>query len=76
LQQQTIPIVAATLHGKSLYTQPKMKEGVLIIGNESKGVRDEILQYATEQITIPKRGEAESLNAAVATGIIVSHLLI
>lgn len=74
LKDQTIPVIAATLNGSSLYEYSKMKEGVLIIGNESKGVRKEILKYAGEQITIPKRGEAESLNAAVATGIILSHL--
>ena len=75
LKGQAFPVLAATLHGRSLYDRSKMKEGILIIGNESKGVRKEILQYATEQITIPKKGEAESLNAAVATGIILSHLL-
>ncbi|HTM92458.1 MAG TPA: RNA methyltransferase [Flavisolibacter sp.] len=75
LKEQTVPVLAATLHGDPLYDRSKMKEGILIIGNESKGVRKEILQYATEQITIPKRGEAESLNAAVATGIILSHLM-
>jgi TrmH family RNA methyltransferase len=75
LKGQAVPVLAATLHGRSLYDRSKMKEGILIIGNESKGVRKEILRYATEQITIPKRGEAESLNAAVATGIILSHLL-
>ena len=52
-----------------------LKKGILIIGNESKGISDEIIQYATEQITISKKGKAESLNAAVATGIILSHLL-
>lgn len=75
LKGQSVPVLAATLHGDSLYDCSTMKEGILIIGNESKGVRKEILQHATEQITIPKRGEAESLNAAVATGIILSHLL-
>ena len=51
-----------------------LKEGVIVIGNESKGISDEIMQLCTEKITIPKTGEAESLNAAVATGIILSHL--
>jgi TrmH family RNA methyltransferase len=53
----------------------KCNTGVLIIGNESKGIRKEFLERATELITIPKKGGAESLNAAVATGIILSHLL-
>jgi TrmH family RNA methyltransferase len=47
----------------------------LIIGNESKGIGPEVLKYATHKVTIPKPGQAESLNAAVATGIILSHLL-
>jgi RNA methyltransferase, TrmH family len=75
LKDQTSSVLAATLHGSSLYDRSKIKDGVLIIGNESKGVRKEILQYATDEITIPGRGGAESLNAAVATGIILSHLL-
>lgn len=75
LKEQNVPVYAATLHGTSLADHPKTTKGILIIGNESKGISNEILQYATEQITIPKKGEAESLNAAVATGIILSHLL-
>lgn len=75
LKQQKVSVYAATLNGTALHEQKKITEGILIIGNESKGVSEEILQYATEKITIPKRGEAESLNAAVATGIILSHWL-
>jgi TrmH family RNA methyltransferase len=54
----------------------KVNTGILIVGNESKGIRKELLEKAGQKITIPRRGEAESLNAAVATGIILSHLLI
>jgi RNA methyltransferase, TrmH family len=74
LKEQTGIVFAATLDGSSLYKHPTTEKGILIIGNESKGIREEILQHATERITIPKKGEAESLNAAVATGIILSHL--
>jgi TrmH family RNA methyltransferase len=48
------------------------KEGILVIGNESKGIRPPILSLITDPITIPKYGAAESLNAAVATGIILA----
>lgn len=75
LKEQNVPVYAATLHGNSLQDHSRTDKGILIIGNESKGISDEIIQYATEQITIPKKGEAESLNAAVASGIILSHLL-
>ena len=75
LKEQKVPVFAATLNGTSLYKHSKAQKGILVIGNESKGISGAILQYATEKITIPKKGEAESLNAAVATGIILSHLL-
>jgi RNA methyltransferase, TrmH family len=75
LKDCSVPIYAATLNGTSLYEHSKVSEGVLIIGNESKGLRNEVLRFATDEITIPRKGNAESLNAAVATGIILSHLL-
>jgi TrmH family RNA methyltransferase len=75
LRQQAVSKYATTLHGKSLYETEKLKEGILIIGNESKGIQLPIMELANEKITIPKIGKAESLNAAVATGIILSHLL-
>jgi len=70
-----INLYAATLTGTSLYTFNKIKEGIILIGNESKGINNELLKDVREQITIPKLGEAESLNAAVATGIILSHII-
>lgn len=75
LAKQTVPVYAASLHGENLYSFPKTTIGILLIGNESKGVRKEFLDRATHSITIPRKGRAESLNAAVATGILLSHLL-
>ncbi len=69
-----IPVYAATLGGKNL-SSFKIKEGIILIGNESKGVSQNLLKHVTGQVTIPKYGEAESLNAAVACGIILSHLV-
>ncbi len=70
-----VPIYGALLNGKNVYEVEKMKEGILVIGNESKGIRSDVLSFITHPVTIPKKGRAESLNAAVATGIILSHLL-
>ncbi|MER3463824.1 MAG: RNA methyltransferase, partial [Chitinophagaceae bacterium] len=75
LSKQQAPVYAATLGGNSIYEINKLTNGVLMIGNESKGLSDRTLAFATERITIPKKGAAESLNAAVATGIILSHLI-
>ncbi len=74
LRQQAQAIYAAALSGKPLSSFLKIEDGVLIIGNESKGIREEFLSLAKEKITIEKRGDAESLNAAVAAGILLSHL--
>lgn len=70
-----INVYAATLTGASIYSFNKINEGIILIGNESKGISNELLKHVSEQITIPKIGKAESLNAAVATGIILSHIL-
>ena len=68
-------IYAASLHGKPLSSFTATENGILLIGNESKGIREGFLSLAQEKITIQRRGGAESLNAAVATGILLSHLL-
>jgi TrmH family RNA methyltransferase len=39
------------------------------------GIDKEVLQYSNENVSIPRKGSAQSLNAAVATGIILSHLV-
>ena len=70
-ENKTIKKFAAALHGRSLKTISHLNEGLLIIGNESKGISEGIMQLADEKITIARFGEAESLNAAVAAGIIL-----
>jgi RNA methyltransferase, TrmH family len=73
-QNNKIKIYSASLEGKDVKDFRKLNEGILIIGNEANGVSDEVMKLVNEKITIPKIGEAESLNAAVATGIILSHV--
>lgn len=67
-------IYATMLEGKDVTRMSSIKEGLIIIGNESTGISVGLLSCANEKITIPKKGKAESLNAAVATGIILSNL--
>jgi RNA methyltransferase, TrmH family len=64
---------AAMLNGSDVQAIGKTKEAILIIGNEANGITDEVLQLQPQKITIPKYGFAESLNAGVATGILLSH---
>ena len=69
-----IKVYAATLSGTNIFKFPKIVEGIILIGNEANGVREDLLQLASYQLTIPRYGHAESLNAAVAAGIIISQV--
>jgi TrmH family RNA methyltransferase len=73
-KQKDIRIYATALEGKDITKMPVIREGMIVIGNESNGIHEGILALTNERITIPGKGKAESLNAAVATGIILSHL--
>lgn len=75
LQTTKVPVYGALLEGQSIYKVAKPTEGLLLIGSEGKGIGEELLPYITNPITIPRIGGAESLNAGVATGILLSHLV-
>lgn len=74
-QQNHLPVYACTLGGKDITAMEPLAEGAIIIGNESKGISSELLAMAGERISIKRKGKAESLNAAVALGIVLSHLV-
>jgi RNA methyltransferase, TrmH family len=70
------PIYAALLNGKDVTSiQPPTQTGIIVIGNEGNGISPAIIELCATPITIIGKGKAESLNAAVATGIILSHLV-
>jgi TrmH family RNA methyltransferase len=71
---KSVPSYAASLEGTDIHKMGAIAEGILIIGNESRGISGEVLEQAQIKITIPKVGKAESLNAAVATGIILAQI--
>ncbi|MCH5600534.1 RNA methyltransferase [Niabella ginsengisoli] len=73
-EQKTTMFYGAALNGTPLKKITGLEKGVIVIGNESKGIREHVMSRITQKITIEKFGAAESLNAAVAAGIILSHL--
>ena len=73
-EQKDISIYATTLEGQDVSTVKKIQEGIIIFGNESKGISPDILKLATIKLTIPKKGKAESLNAAVAAGVVLGFV--
>ena len=63
-------VVSSLQTNNSLY-DIDYKKKVIVIGNEANGVKKEIQEMADEKIKIPMLGKTESLNASVATGIIL-----
>lgn len=68
-------VYAADMNGEPLATMHQLESGMILMGSESHGISHELDPYITKRITIASKGGAESLNVAVATGIICNHLL-
>lgn len=75
VKNAAVPVLAAALEGTNVYQAPQQEAAVLLIGNESRGLHPELLAAATQKVTIPRAGGAESLNAAVSAGILCALLL-
>ena len=70
-------LIVSALNGSDLYARapiPGDKPMILVIGNEAKGVSKEVQALSNVRLKIPMRGGAESLNAAVAAGILMYEL--
>ena len=73
LSKQTLPIYGALLEGESCYKSKIKENAILIIGNEGSGISKEIITKIQHPITIPRTGNGESLNVAVACGVLLSQ---
>ncbi|MBY0436241.1 MAG: RNA methyltransferase [Cyclobacteriaceae bacterium] len=74
LTGQSIPVYGTFLTGEDVHTISFGKSGLIVIGNESNGISPAVKAKVTKRITIPTYGKAESLNASVATGIILDNV--
>ena len=74
LENNQIPIFGALLEGESIYHTDWKKEGLIILGNEGKGISADVMNKITKPVTIPRFGEAESLNVAVSAAIFCSEI--
>lgn len=72
-----LPVVGAMLEGLSVREMKFGKGGFLLMGNEGRGVSEELRRKITQPITIPPVNEEyhpDSLNVAIATSIILSRI--
>ena len=67
-------IVATELGGADFYAHCPHERAVLVIGSEGNGVSAAVREVATHHLALPMRGGAESLNAAVAAGIMIYEM--
>lgn len=73
-----VPVYGTLLEGDSVYGNHYSPNGVLIIGNEAKGISAALLPYISRKVYIPpakldRQQRPESLNASVATSIVLSE---
>lgn len=72
LKEKGIRFFAAHLKGDSFYDEPDYREpSAFFVGNEGNGLSDGLARLADVSIRIPMEGELESLNAAMAAGILL-----
>jgi TrmH family RNA methyltransferase len=69
-----LPLYGALLDGEDIYDTDFGREGLVIMGNEGKGLRPEVQKLVTKAVTIPRIGKAESLNVAIATALFCSEI--
>ena len=75
LKKDGFSVLSSQLDGDDFYERKNVSHSfVLVIGNEGNGVSDAVKAVATHRLRLPMRGGAESLNAAVAAGIMMYGL--
>lgn len=77
VQAARLPLLASTLSSTSVAYQDLAKSSsfALVLGNEGRGISDYMTEQADQLVHIPMPGQAESLNVAVAAGILIFSLI-
>ena len=69
-------VAASALDGADFYARPPLGgRFILVIGSEAHGISDAVRAQADALVKLPMRGKAESLNAAVAAGIMMYEMM-
>ena len=71
IKKHKFTISATSLNTDNSLYDLKLKKTVIVVGNEANGVSKDVLNISDEKIKIPMLGKTESLNVAVATGVIL-----
>jgi len=74
-KKQGLPVFGTELNEAAIayYEQEAVENYALILGNEGSGVSPELLAETTKNLYIPMKGQAESLNVAIAAGVLMFY---
>jgi len=76
LKKSGVQLIASSPHSTISYRSVQYKRPLaLLVGNEASGLSDEMLQAADLQVSIPLKGEVESLNASVASAVLLFEII-
>ncbi|HEU5078277.1 MAG TPA: RNA methyltransferase [Opitutaceae bacterium] len=75
LERVRVPVLGCDLSGDDIHGVDVGSNVVVVIGSEGRGLSVATRPRITRFVTIPRRGAAESLNAAVAAGIVLDNLI-
>lgn len=75
LKKRGIYVYGAHLYGGLLYEKDFRTPCAFLIGNEGKGLSDEVSKCANELLKIPMQGKVESLNAAISAAVLSYEVL-
>ena len=68
------PMLGCDLAGDDVHALPALRDAVIVIGSEGRGLSPAVAALITRRVTIPRYGTAESLNAATAAAIVCDNL--
>ena len=71
IKKHKFKVIATSLQTNDSIYDIDYKKSAIIIGNEANGVSQEVMETADKKVKIPMLGKTESLNAAVATGVML-----
>lgn len=76
-QVKKVPVFGTLLDGEPIYTHRLDNKGIILLGNESKGISDELIPFINHKLTIPRfstgKNDIDSLNVGMAASVVFSE---
>ena len=78
LEKSSLPVYGTLMNGKNIFSEKLIQDAFIVLGNESNGISNEVMNFITNSIHIPSvsissKGTPDSLNVAVAAGIVCAQ---